>query len=194
MLAEQSPDRNVLAIEPGGNVYSTLAERCAGYANIDTRQVTSHELAAAGSSDGATVFDTVLYINVLEHIRDDAAELRTAFELVAPGGALGVFVPAMPSLYGSLDYKSGHYRRYTPHQLAELVSRAGFVDVSVRYLDPLGVVPYWTMYTLLDVQRLGNVSSKGYDRVIVPISRALERIVPRPPFGKNLIAIARRPV
>jgi hypothetical protein len=54
-------------------------------------------------------------------------------------------------------------------------------------------VPYWVMYRLLDAQRLGTVSSKGYDRVVVPISRALERLVKRPPLGKNLVAIARRP-
>jgi SAM-dependent methyltransferase len=191
-LAEQSPQRTVLAIEPAANVYSTLVERCAGYASIETRQVTSHDLAESKARERAA-FDTVLYVNVLEHIRDDAAELRTAFELVAPGGALGLFVPAMPSLYGSLDYKSGHYRRYTPRQLAELVRHAGFVDVSVRYLDPIGVVPYWVMYTLLDVQRLGSMSSRGYDRVLVPLGRKLERVLPRPPFGKNLVAVARRP-
>jgi len=191
-LAEQSPQRTVLAIEPAANVYSTLVEQCAGYTNIEARQVTSLELAESTAPERAH-FDTVLYVNVLEHIRDDAAELRTALELVEPGGALGLFVPAMPSLYGSLDYKSGHYRRYTPRQLAELVRSAGFVDVSVRYLDPIGVVPYWVMYTLLDVQRLGSVSSRGYDRVLVPLGRTLERVLPRPPFGKNLVAIARRP-
>ena len=192
-LAEQSPERTVLAIEPAANVYSTLVEQCAGYTNIETRQITSHELAASTDPRRATAFDTVLYVNVLEHIRDDAAELRTAFELVEPGGAIGLFVPAMPSLYGSLDYKSGHYRRYTRRQLTEVIRRAGFVDTSVRYLDPIGVVPYWLMYTLLDVQRLDSMSSRAYDRVLVPVSRALERLVPRPPFGKNLVAIAYRP-
>ena len=55
------------------------------------------------------------------------------------------------------------------------------------------VAPYWVMYRLLDVQRLGKVSSAGYDRAVVPLGRALEAIVPRPPRGKNLVAIARRP-
>ena len=63
----------------------------------------------------------------------------------------------------------------------------------MRYLDPIGVVPCWSMYTLLDVDRLDTLSSRGYDRVLVPIGRALERVVKRPPFGKNLVAIARRP-
>jgi SAM-dependent methyltransferase len=175
----------VLAIEPAGNVYSTLADRTRGHANVTTRQVTSNEMAPA-------CFDSVVYVNVLEHIEDDLAELRTAYRLTRPGGSLALFVPAMPSLYGSLDYKSGHYRRYTPHGLRQRVEAAGFVDVSVRYFDLLGVVPYWLMYRVFDVQRLGAVSSGGYDRIVVPLSRMLERLIPTP-RGKNLVVLARRP-
>lgn len=184
-IAERRPDVDVLAIEPAANVYDTLVERCAGLANVRTLQRTSREVPGR--------FDTVLYVNVLEHIQDDADELRTAFDLLDPGGAIGLFVPAMPALYGSLDYKSGHYRRYTHRQLAELLEQAGFDDVSVRYFDPLGIVPYWVMYRLLDVQRLGAVTSKAYDRIVVPVGRAFERVVRRPVRGKNLVAIARRP-
>jgi SAM-dependent methyltransferase len=185
-IADRVPGVSVLAIEPAGNVYATLTERARGHANVTTRQVTSSELAPA-------CFDSVVYVNVLEHIEDDAAELRTAYQLTRPGGSLGLFVPAMPSLYGSLDYKSGHYRRYTPEGLRRRVEAAGFVDVSVRYFDLLGVIPYWLMYRVFDVQRLGSVSSTGYDRVVVPLGRVLERLMPRPPRGKNLVVVARRP-
>jgi 2-polyprenyl-3-methyl-5-hydroxy-6-metoxy-1,4-benzoquinol methylase len=193
-IATIDPDRTVVAIEPAGNVYSTLAERCADLPNVTTLQTTSRDLVEqpASAAFGRGSFDTVLYVNVLEHIEQDVDELRTAFELLRPGGAVGVFVPAMPSLYGSLDYKSGHYRRYTSNQLRAALEQAGFVDCSVRYFDPLGVVPYWLMYRLLDVQTLGSVSSTGYDRVVVPVSRALERVLARPPFGKNLVAVAHR--
>jgi hypothetical protein len=49
------------------------------------------------------------------------------------------------------------------------------------------------MYRVFDVQRLGSVSSNGYERVVVPLGRLLERVVPRPPRGKNLVLLARRP-
>jgi len=136
----------------------------------------------------------VLYVNVLEHIEHDAAEITTAVNLLEPGGRLCVFVPAMPSLYGSLDYKSGHYRRYTAQRLARLFREAGLTDIDVRYFDLLGVAPYWLMYRVLNVSRLDRVSSNGYDRVVVPLSRALQRVLRRPPRGKNLIAVARRPI
>ena len=67
-----------------------------------------------------------------------------------------------------LDYKSGHHRRYVRGDLAATVEAAGFEVVDLRYLDVLGVAPYYAMYRLLDVKSLGAVSSTGYDRVIVP--------------------------
>jgi len=188
-IARRDLDRQVTAIEPAANVFPTLADRAVAHDNLRVLQVTSGELAAV---DAGERFDSVVYVNVLEHISDDVAELRTATDLLTTDGRIGVFVPAMPSLYGSLDYKSGHYRRYTAEQLQAVLERAGYVDIDVRHLDVLGVVPYWLMYRVLNVARLDRVSSAGYDRVIVPLSRGMQWLAPRPPFGKNLIATARR--
>lgn len=190
-VASRRPARRVLAIEPAGNVFDGLAERSSGIPNLEVRQITSDALAAAPDRPP---FDTVLYVNVLEHIERDVDEVRTAFGMLEPGGTLGVFVPAMPSLYGSLDYKSGHYRRYSAQQLTAVLVDAGFVDIDVRYFDVLGVAPWWLMYRVFNVGHLDRVSSTGYDRVVVPLSRLVQRIVPRPPKGKNLVATARRPV
>jgi SAM-dependent methyltransferase len=188
-LASRRPGRRVTAIEPAANVFPTLVDRAASLPNLEVVQITSGDLA---DRQPAPTFDGVVYVNVLEHIEDDVAELRTARRLLAPDGQLGLFVPAMPSLYGSLDYKSGHYRRYTADQLRTVLQRAGYVDVDVRYLDILGVVPYWLMYRVMNVGRLDRVSSTGYDRVIVPLSRAAQFVLRRPPRGKNLVATARR--
>ena len=187
-LARRARDRQVTALEPAANVFPALAERAAEHPNLTALQITSSDLVAGGAAGS---FDGVVYVNVLEHIADDAAELATAASLLADGGRIAVFVPAMPSLYGSLDYKSGHFRRYTPAQLRARLAEAGFVDIDVRYLDLVGVAPYWLMYRVLDVSRLDRASSTGYDRVIVPISRTIQRVVPRPPRGKNLVATAR---
>ncbi len=188
-LASRRPGRRVTAIEPAANVFPTLVDRAASLPNLEVVQITSGDLA---DRHPAPTFDGVVYVNVLEHIEDDVAELCTARRLLAPDGQLGLFVPAMPSLYGSLDYKSGHYRRYTADQLRTVLQRAGYVDVDVRYLDVLGVVPYWLMYRVMNVGRLDRVSSTGYDRVIVPLSRAAQFVLRRPPRGKNLVATARR--
>lgn len=181
---------HVTAIEPAGNVFPELQARTSGVEGVDVRQVTSQELLASGA---AGRFDSVVYVSVLEHIRDDVDELRTAFELLKPGGTLGLFVPAMPALYGSLDFKSGHFRRYDRSLLASVVEDAGFSIERLTYMDVAGVVPYFLMYRLLDVPTLDAGSSKFYDSMIVPVSRFIQRRVAVPAAGKNLVAVARRP-
>ena len=188
-IATRWPNRRVTAIEPATNVFPVLEDRAASLPNLDALQMTSGGLA---DRQPARRFDCILYVNVLEHIENDMAELCAARRLLVPGGRIGLFVPAMPSLYGSLDYKSGHYRRYTADQLRTVLHGAGYVDIDVRYLDVLGIIPYWLMYRVMNVGRLDRVSSTGYDRVIVPLSRAVQWVLPRPARGKNLVATARR--
>lgn len=180
----------VTAIEPAGNVFPELARRTAGVDGLHALQVTSQELAASGSSSS---FDSVVYVSVLEHILDDVDELRTAYGLLRPGGSLALFVPAMPALYGSLDFKSGHYRRYDRALLEQVVIDAGFTLERLTYMDLVGALPYFVMYRLLDVPRLSSGSSRLYDSVLVPISRFLEGRFGTPAVGKNLVAVARRP-
>jgi hypothetical protein len=137
-------------------------------------------------------YDAVLYLNVLEHIEDDAAELRRAAEALRPGGALLVFGPALSWLYGELDYKAGHYRRYSVDGLRRLAEAAGFEVVKAGYLDVLGVLPYWLVYRLAGSDSIGGTSIWGYDRVIVPVSRLLQRVAPDRLIGKNVLLIATR--
>jgi 2-polyprenyl-3-methyl-5-hydroxy-6-metoxy-1,4-benzoquinol methylase len=182
--------RRVVAIEPADNVFPELAKRTASNGAIEARQITSQQLLADG---GEAQFDSVVYVSVLEHIRDDADELRTALQLLRPGGTLVLFVPAMPSLYGSLDFKSGHFRRYDRPLLTSVITDAGFELVDMHFMDLAGVVPYFLMYRLLDVPTLDSGSSRIYDSVIVPCSRFIQNRVGPPAVGKNLLAVARRP-
>lgn len=180
----------VLALEPAANVYPRLVERLKGAANITPRHATSSDLVAEGT--GAT-FDTAVYVNVLEHIDDDSAELDTGYRLLRPGGHLCVFVPAMPSLYARIDERSGHYRRYTKADLRQKVERAGFIVDKIEYMDVASIVPYWLVYRVLGVASLGSGSNTLFDRVLVPTSRMLQRVLRHPPIGKNLVLVAHRP-
>jgi hypothetical protein len=98
----------------------------------------------------------------------------------------------MPSLYSAIDHKSGHYRRYTKAMLREKVEQAGFTVESIDYFDVASVLPYWLVYRVLGVETLGSGSNAIYDRLIVPVSKRLQRALVHPPLGKNLILVARR--
>jgi len=133
--------------------------------------------------------DTVLYINVLEHIADDQLELANACGTLRQGGHLCVFVPALRWLYGEQDRRVGHFRRYRRRELLDRVRRAGFNVVECRWFDIAGVLPWWFSYRLLG--RSVTPGAVGlYDRFVVPVMRRIESAVP-PPVGKNLLLVAR---
>jgi SAM-dependent methyltransferase len=188
-LVERYPELRIVALEPARNVFGDLASFAALTPNVTALRQTLAELDQ--SYDG--VFDAVLYLNVLEHIADDADELVAAAKAMRPGGALLIFGPALPRLYSELDYKAGHYRRYSVGALRKLVEEAGLEVVSARYFDVLGVLPYWLVYRFLRRDSISGTSLWGYDRVIVPVSRLLQRVTPARLAGKNAILVARKP-
>lgn len=187
-IRRMHPEVQVTALEPADNVYPGLAARSGDDPKLVIRQATSTDVLAEGSES----FDTVVYVNVLEHIENDRAELATAHDLLGPSGHLCVFVPAMPALYSPIDFKSGHYRRYTKAGLRSLIEEAGFEIVRIDYFDVASVIPYWIVYRLLRVESLNKGSNALFDRVLVPFSRLLQKVLRHPPFGKNLLVVARR--
>jgi SAM-dependent methyltransferase len=187
-LVQRYPELRVTALEPATNVVGDLESFAAVTPQVTVLRQT---LAQAGRLRTGG-FDAVLYLNVLEHIEDDADELRRAAEALRPGGALLVFGPALSWLYGELDYKAGHYRRYSVDGLRALAEAAGFEVHKAGYLDVLGVLPYWLLYRLGGRHSIGGTSIWGYDRVIVPVSRLLQRVAPDRLAGKNVLLIATR--
>jgi SAM-dependent methyltransferase len=186
MLVDRYPDLSVVALEPAGNVFADLES----YAALTPRVAACRQTLAEYEPDAGNGFDAVVYLNVLEHIADDAQELRLAAKALRPGGALLVFGPALEWLYSELDYRAGHYRRYSLRRLRALATEAGFEVVSARYFDVLGVIPYLVVYRLLRHDDISGSTLWGYDRVVVPLSRLIQRVLRNPPLGKNVIVIA----
>ena len=187
-LLDRYPDVTVTALEPADNMFGVL-EAC----SVVYQRLAVHRQTLATCALPPNSFDAALYLNVLEHIGDDGAELVRAAAALRPGGTLLVFVPAHEWLYSDLDYKTGHYRRYSLRQLRSVVTAAGFEILSLRHFDVLGVAPYWLVYRVLRHNAIAGSTTWAYDRLVVPSSRLLQRIVRRPPFGKNLILVARKP-
>jgi 2-polyprenyl-3-methyl-5-hydroxy-6-metoxy-1,4-benzoquinol methylase len=186
MLAERYPSSRLVALEPAPNMVESLT----AYAALSDRVTVHQETLADYIRRGERDFDAVLYLNVLEHIEDDARELRLAAEVLRPGGSLLVFGPALEALYSDLDYKAGHYRRYALAHLCRLTESAGLAVERARYFDILGVGPYYVVYKLLRQTDISGSTMWGYDRVVVPVSRLLQRVLRRPPLGKNVILVA----
>lgn len=172
--------RRVTALEPDPSLHARIGRRAGGATVLN---------ATLATSGLAGTFDTVLYVNVLEHIEDDTGELVRARRMLRDGGNVVIFVPAMPSLYGTMDAVSGHHRRYRRRELSSVIRSAGLRPVSVRSFDAVGIVPYWLAYRVVRRRVLGGAAVGVYDRIIIPLSRAVSRITGRRGPGKNLIAV-----
>lgn len=173
-------------LEPAANLAGQLRARFGDRAHVTVHEGTLESLDRPEGS-----LDAVMMVNVLEHIPDDLGTLRRLYALLRPGGALAVLVPAMGAIYGTLDARVGHVRRYERAQLREVVTAAGFRVETLRWLDAAGVIPWFVAGRVLRQRRFSPGAARLYDRVAVPISRAVEERV-EPPWGKNLICIARR--
>ncbi|TDC56364.1 class I SAM-dependent methyltransferase [Actinomadura sp. KC345] len=136
--------------------------------------------------------DSVVAINVLEHFEDDADVLASLARSVVPGGTIVLWVPGYQSLYSDFDRKVGHFRRYTPKTARDAIQRAGLTCELARPVNLLGGLAWWA------AMRLGRAAAPNsgavgvYDRVIVPVTRVLDRFLPVP-FGQSVLAVARVP-
>jgi SAM-dependent methyltransferase len=186
-LLERAPRARVLALEPAENNFPHLARSFAGDPRVETRHGyldDSVEPAAA---------DAVVAVNVMEHVEDDAAFLRTAARALAPGGHLLLFVPALPALFGSLDRAFDHYRRYTRPELRGKLEGAGLRPVEVRYMNLPGVAAWWLAGKVLRRRTVSARDARVYDRWVVPWVRAVESRL-SPPLGQSLLAVAKKNV
>jgi SAM-dependent methyltransferase len=150
-------------------------------------------VVASAAELPAAAFDFAYTLNVLEHITEDVPALRQLRASLSPGARLLVYVPAFPVLFTSMDRKVGHVRRYTRDALTRSVTAAGFMVESVEYADSIGF--FATLVFKLWDRGRGDIDPRMlrlYDRVVFPLSRAIDRITHRW-FGKNLVLVARNP-
>ncbi|MFZ2620461.1 MAG: class I SAM-dependent methyltransferase [Alphaproteobacteria bacterium] len=138
-------------------------------------------------------YDAVVMINVLEHIEDDLACAQSIYNALKPGGYFLVFVPALQPLFSELDHLLGHYRRYHLNPMKTLLETAGFTITDARYMDTLGIAPWYVVNKLGKSTKMSPKAVKLYDTVGVPFTKFAESFM-APPVGKNVIAIAQKPL
>jgi hypothetical protein len=134
--------------------------------------------------------DTIIRINVLEHIDDDLRTLRAMHQLLAGEGRVILFVPAIRWLYGSLGLAFGHVRRYARRELVNKAASAVLEIETTRFVNLPGVLSWFVVGRVLRRRVLDPAAVKFHDRWALPIVSRLERLHP-PPIGQNLRAIAR---
>ena len=141
----------------------------------------------------AANYSAVVGLNVIEHVADDVGGLRAAARLVRPGGAVVMFAPAFPFAMSDFDRSIGHHRRYTAETIRRTFIHAGLEVELVRYVNAPGLVAWLVGMRLLGLSPHDGFALRAWDRVVVPLARALEQRRP-PPFGQSLLAVGRTAV
>jgi SAM-dependent methyltransferase len=175
--------RHVTVSEPTPEGVEALRDRFAGDARVDCCVIDFTD-APAGDHSAAYA------VNVLEHVVDDVAALAGAARLVRRAGKVVVFVPAFPAAMSKFDRELGHHRRYTRTTLRTAVVAAGLEPEIVRYVNAPGLPVWYLWMRLLGRRPREGLALTVWDRLVVPVTRTVERRV-EPPFGQSVLAVAR---
>jgi len=139
-------------------------------------------------SDSDEIFlNTIIYIDVLEHIKNDKLELLNALDKLTSGGNLIVLAPAHQWLYSEFDQKIGHYRRYTKRSLISVVPRS-FKCIKLIYIDSVGMLASMANKILLKTVDPSLKQILFWDKVLIPLSRIIDRLLFFT-IGKSVIGI-----
>jgi glycosyltransferase involved in cell wall biosynthesis len=135
-------------------------------------------------------FDTVICLNVVEHLADERGAIRNIRSALEAGGRAIILVPCGPGLYGTLDEVLGHQRRYTRESLKALVLDANFELEQMIDFNRVGVIAWWVNGRLLQRRTFGLWQIKVLN-VLTPVFRTIDKALPLPPL--SLIAVIRKP-
>jgi phosphatidylinositol alpha-1,6-mannosyltransferase len=187
-LSSQLVDRRRLVVTDVAEPYLwTLRARFVAYPNLEIRRFSLQEPIP---DDMLAAFDTVICVNVLEHVEHDREALSVIRSLLRPGGHLLLFVPAFQWLFGPIDTALGHFRRYHRRPLLALLQASGFEITQCSYFNLVGVAGWFLNSRILRRSELPAWQFRCYD-ALVPWLRRVERLTGAP-IGQSLIAVARR--
>ncbi len=134
--------------------------------------------------------DSIVCLNVLEHIKDDRKALANMNKKLKKGGRLNLLVPSHMFFYGTLDKNLGHWRRYNKKGLSTKLKKAGFNLVDIRYINPIAGLGWFVNARVLKREAVSSGNIKIFTFLVKPII-FLEKFI-RVPFGLSVYAIAEK--
>lgn len=176
--------RQWTSLEPDPDLAQRIAERIALGELPATCQVL---IGTIDSIEKESRFNTVFYIDVLEHIADDVAEMSRAAGHLAPGGNLVVLAPAHQFLFSEFDAAIGHHRRYNAESLTAVTPPGCRLRICFM-LDCVGFFASLANRFMLAAAMPSTRQIAFWDKVLVPLSRVLDKPTAHK-FGKSIVAV-----
>ena len=178
----------VMGIEPNPNCVTRFQEAIGTHPRLTLRTCHFEECDSAELT--SLRFDSVICVNVLEHIADDVGALKAFKRVLVPGGRVVIFVPAVQAAYGPLDAELGHHRRYSKPTLRAAFDGAGLELIQLRYTNPIGLAGWMYNAHISKSTKHSPGQVKLFETLVAPWALPLERLVP-PPIGLSLVAVGR---
>ena len=179
----------IIATDIAPNCIDHLKSRFANSRNVAIHELDIERIDFTEWSN--IKLDTVMCINVLEHIENDILALRNIHSILDTGGKLILMVPAFQCVYGTIDKFDGHYRRYSKVEVISKLSTAEFSIVQCHFFNSIGLLAWYYVNRVARSNRTSVTKVRMYDRFVIPFLRRLESIL-NPPFGQSIIAVSQR--
>jgi SAM-dependent methyltransferase len=180
---------SVISLEPNAYCYKQLQDKTKDLANVTIYNITAEILDQ--QIDPAYRADTVVCMNVLEHLKDDELAVNLFSKRLKPGGTLVLLIPAVPWLFGEIDQRLGHYRRYSKASARDLMQRTGYKMTRLRYFNFIGVWGWWWNARVTKAVTQKDSQIYVFDHFIVPWLSRVESVLP-PPIGQSLLVVAQK--
>lgn len=189
-ISRQLPQRVKLYVSEKNDTFLEILHQA--YAGNELVDVVKLDLVQAEDfrAIGEEICDTVVCLNVLEHIEDDRRALERMLHLLSPGGKLILLIPQHKWLYGSYDEAAGHRRRYARKDIEKKLKESGYNLVRTQNFNFFSIPAWWLNACLLKRKRMSRIQLKAYD-TMVPFLRLVERCLPLP--GLSLVCVAQKP-
>lgn len=172
-------------VEPEEEYVNALVERFAGVKNLIVLHLSAEELTEELLA--SLQLDTIVMVNVLEHIELDVELLQRCAHALMPGGRVLTFSPAFPVLYSHYDRLVGHCRRYRKRDLKEKFSAAGLSISCLKYFNFLGFFAWLLLVKMFRSETFGERKLKLYEKMIGFLQYVEQRL--ESPVGQSIIAI-----
>jgi 2-polyprenyl-3-methyl-5-hydroxy-6-metoxy-1,4-benzoquinol methylase len=196
-IAELGAGRGNLSkfLKQGANVLVTdnreayLEELREKWGHLPNVRVARLDLLNASDYEVLTSFkvDTVVCLNVLEHIEDDISVLQRLYRAVPPGCRVVFLVPFNPKLYSRFDREIGHFRRYSRAELEEKMRAVGLNVECQFYFNKAGVIAWWVGNTLFKQRTITSLQLKIYN-FLTPVFRVLDHCLPMQGLSTVVVA------
>jgi 2-polyprenyl-3-methyl-5-hydroxy-6-metoxy-1,4-benzoquinol methylase len=177
--------RSWLCLEPDEHLYNIIEQK------ISNKTLPKNCRAKCGNLNNISLaekFDTIIYIDVLEHIEDDRKEIERACVHLKENGYLIVLAPAFQLLYNRFDKAVGHYRRYSKRTLRNIIALRSLSEKRMMYLDFFGVLLILTNKILFRKTYPSKTTIVVWDQIFIPMSRIADKLF-KYSIGKSVIGV-----